>query len=124
LPGGVDGPRGEAMVPKLLRRLAGHSASVSADDEALAGQRPGTERGDRSGPVGNPLPSAWVRMHVWRRDHGSCVRCGSQERVWFDYIVPVEEGGSCTEANIRLLCTNCSHRNRGGSIRRRNRLGA
>ncbi len=32
------------------------------------------------GPTGNPLPSAWVRMYVWRRDRGRCVRCGGQER--------------------------------------------
>jgi hypothetical protein len=112
------------MVLKLLRRLARRSASASRAGEPLAGPRPGGERRDRSGAVGNPLPSDWVKMQVWRRDHGKCVYCGSQEKVWFDYIVPVEEGGSCTEANIRLLCRSCSHRIRGASTRRRNSLGA
>jgi 5-methylcytosine-specific restriction endonuclease McrA len=104
------------MVPKLLRRLAGLSASTSGDDETLAWRRPGEER--REGSVGNPLPSAWVRMHVWRRDYGRCVGCGSQERVWFDYIVPVWEGGSNTEQNIRLLCERCG-REKGASRRTR-----
>jgi 5-methylcytosine-specific restriction endonuclease McrA len=62
------------------------------------------------------LPSAWMRMYVWRRDHGKCVRCGTQERVWFDYIVPIWEGGSSIEQNIRLLCEPCS---RDKSVSRR-----
>lgn len=117
LAGGVEGSRGEAMVPKLFRRLAELSTSASAD-ETLAGQRPSLERRDRSEPVGDPMPSAWVKMQVWRRDHGRCVRCGDQERVWFDYIVPVWEGGSNTEQNIRLLCERCS-RDKGASRRRK-----
>ena len=97
------------MVLKLLRRLAGLSASASAD-ETLAGPNPGLERWDRSVQSGNPLPSAWVKLSVWRRDHGECVRCGSQESVWFDYIVPVWEGGSITEQNLRLMCQGCKRR--------------
>ncbi len=96
------------MVPKLLKRLAGRSASASGDGETPAGQSPRIERQDRSRPVGNPLPSAWVKMNVWRRDGGKCVNCGGHEGVWFDYIVPVWEGGSNTEANIRLMCERCS----------------
>jgi hypothetical protein len=61
----------------------------------------------RPGPPASPLPSAWVRMHVWRRDRGGCVRCGSRERVWFDHVVPPWEGGAITEENIRLLCESC-----------------
>jgi hypothetical protein len=107
------------MVPKLLRRLARRSTSTSGGDETLAGQMPGIERQDRSGPVRNPLPSAWVRMHVWRRDHGRCVLCGGQEGVWFDYIVPVWEGGSNNERNIRLMCEPCTRYSKGASARRR-----
>jgi 5-methylcytosine-specific restriction endonuclease McrA len=105
------------MVPKLLRRLAGRSATASGEGEILAGQRLGTERWDRMGPSGNPLPTSWVRMYVWRRDHGRCVQCGGQEKVWFDYRVPVWEGGSNTEQNIRLLCESCKRRNTGASVR-------
>ena len=85
------------MVSKLLKRLANRSASSSGEGGPLAEQT----------PAADPLPSAWVRMYVWRRDRGACVRCGSQERVWFDYIIPLWEGGSITEQNIQLLCEAC-----------------
>jgi 5-methylcytosine-specific restriction endonuclease McrA len=106
------------MVPKLLKRFARRSASTSGGDQTLAGHRPGIERQDRPEPVRNPLPSAWVRMHVWSRDHGKCVLCGSQERVWFDYIVPVWKGGN-NERNIRLMCESCNRHSKGASPRRK-----
>ena len=106
------------MVPELLKRLAGLAASTSADEETRAGWVQALERWCRSGQVGNPLPSDWVRMYVWRRDHGRCVQCGGQERVWFEYIVPVRAGGSNTEKNIRLMCGRCSH-DAGASVRRK-----
>jgi hypothetical protein len=109
------------MVTKLLRRLAGRSRSTNRDDGTRDGtegrQRPITERRGRAEVVRAPLPAAWLRMQVWRRDQGKCVRCGDQERVWFDYIIPVREGGSNTEDNIRLLCELCAQRNKGASIR-------
>ena len=108
------------MVPKLLKRLAGRSAS-STDDDPLDGRNPGLEPRDRTGTVVTPLPSAWVRMYVWRRDHGKCVRCGSHEGVWFDYIAPLWEGGSNTEQNIRLLCQPCRRHNTGASVRKKRR---
>ena len=46
-----------------------------------------------------------VRLFVWQRDGGCCVQCGSRERLEFDHIIPVAEGGSSTERNIQLLCT-------------------
>jgi hypothetical protein len=101
------------MVLKLLRRIAGLFASANAD-EAVAGPNPGLARWDRSAQAGaqagDPLPSAWVKLYVWRRDHGTCVRCGGQEGVWFDYIVPLWEGGGITEQNLRLMCQGCKCR--------------
>jgi hypothetical protein len=107
------------MVTRLLRRFVGRSPSASGEGETTAGQRLRIERWDRSGPDGNLLPSSWVRMYVWRRDHGRCVQCGDQERVWFDYRVPVWEGGSNTEANIRLMCERCSHDHSAARRRKR-----
>lgn len=107
------------MVGKLLRRLAGRPASPSGDGETPGGGNSSVGRIERSGPVGYPLPSAWVKMHVWRRDHGRCVLCEGQERVWFDYIVPPWKGGSVTAQNIRLMCESCSRRNKGVRMRRK-----
>jgi len=49
-----------------------------------------------------------VRLFVWQRDEGKCVKCGGTERLEFDHIVPVAKGGSNTERNIQLLCEACN----------------
>jgi hypothetical protein len=83
------------MLANLLRRLGGRSTSTSSDDEgAHGGQRPTTERQVRAGRGREPLPAAWLRMHVWWRNQGRCVVCGEREGVWFDYIVSVRKRGS------------------------------
>jgi len=56
-----------------------------------------------------------VRHEVWRRDRGCCCRCGSQERLEFDHIIPLAMGGSNTARNIQLLCENCNRR-KGASL--------
>ena len=110
------------MVPKLFRRLVGLSASTSGDNGTQAMKRRATKW---SAPIGEPLPSSWVRMHVWWRDQGRCVLCGEREGVWFDYIIPLREGGSNTEDNIRLMCERCQHREQNAWIRgRKRRRGA
>jgi hypothetical protein len=54
-----------------------------------------------------PIPEN-VRLFVWRRDNGQCVKCGSRERLEFDHIIPVVAGGSNTERNIQILCESCN----------------
>jgi hypothetical protein len=56
-----------------------------------------------------------VRVAVWRRDSGRCVRCGSRERLEYDHIIPVSGGGSSTVRNIELLCEACN-RSKGANI--------
>jgi len=53
-----------------------------------------------------------VQQFVWRRDKGCCVKCGSNEKLEFDHIIPFSKGGSNTERNLQLLCEAC---NRGKS---------
>lgn len=56
-----------------------------------------------------------VRLFIWQRDRGQCVKCGSQKRLEFDHIIPVVAGGSSTERNIQLLCETCN-RSKGSTI--------
>ena len=49
-----------------------------------------------------------VRLFVWQRDQGKCVKCGRAEKLEFDHIIPVAKGGSDTERNIQLLCEQCN----------------
>jgi len=51
-----------------------------------------------------------VRILVWRRDQGKCVRCGSQQNLEYDHIIPVSQGGSNTARNIQLLCETCNRK--------------
>jgi hypothetical protein len=50
------------------------------------------------------IPSS-VKLEVWRRDGGKCVKCGSADNLHFDHIIPYSRGGSSLVAeNIQLLC--------------------
>lgn len=54
-----------------------------------------------------PIPEH-IRMFVWQRDRGRCVKCDCQERLEFDHVIPLAKGGSNTERNIQLLCESCN----------------
>jgi hypothetical protein len=60
------------------------------------------------------IPDA-VRLFVWQRDQGKCVKCRIVENLEFDHIIPVVKGGSNTERNIQLLCERCN-RVKGATI--------
>jgi len=49
-----------------------------------------------------------VMDRVWRRDEGKCVKCGSQENLEFDHMVPFSKNGSNSYRNIQLLCEPCN----------------
>jgi 5-methylcytosine-specific restriction endonuclease McrA len=53
------------------------------------------------------IPDA-VRLFVWQRDEGKCVKCGSAEQLEYDHIIPISRGGSSTERNVQLLCEACN----------------
>ena len=68
---------------------------------------PIAESVDSDGEPGRHIPSE-VKLNVWRRDSAKCVKCGSQERLEYDHIIPVSKGGSNTERNVQLLCEKCN----------------
>jgi len=66
------------------------------------------ERFEKLNPIYREQIPEEVRMYVWRRDNGRCVLCNSNKDLEFDHIIPLSEGGSNTERNIQLLCSNCN----------------
>jgi hypothetical protein len=46
-----------------------------------------------------------VKLEVWKRDKGKCVKCGCSDNLHFDHIIPYSLGGSSKDArNIQILC--------------------
>jgi hypothetical protein len=53
----------------------------------------------------NRLIPTSVKLEVWKRDKGRCIKCGSQDNLHFDHIIPYSKGGSSLVAeNIQILC--------------------
>jgi len=83
----------------------GHLLSAIADMEQVESQKPSKRE---------PIPDD-VKVYVWRRDSGRCVKCGSKENLEYDHIIPLSKGGSNTARNIQLLCETCN-RAKGDSL--------
>ena len=69
---------------------------------------------DKTNELRYPRPNIpeQVRVGVWRRDQGKCVRCGGRRNLEYDHIIPVSKGGSSTMRNIELLCEECNRQKR------------
>lgn len=53
----------------------------------------------------NRLIPSQVKLEVWKRDDGACIKCGSSDNLHFDHIIPYSKGGSSlVSTNIQLLC--------------------
>ncbi len=49
-----------------------------------------------------------VRLFVWERDEGRCVRCGAEDDLQFDHVIPVARGGGIAPENVQILCGDCN----------------
>ena len=83
------------------KRVQRAIARVSQSDSESSGAR-------------QPIPDD-VKTLVWQRDGGRCIKCGSQDNLEFDHVIPLSKGGSNTARNLQLLCEKCN-RSKGGNI--------
>ena len=72
------------------------------------------EQADTFTSAREPIPDD-VRIFVWNRDGGRCIRCRSNERLEFDHVIPIVLGGANTARNLQLLCETCN-REKGASL--------
>jgi hypothetical protein len=65
-------------------------------------------------PARTSIPDE-VKVFVWNRDGGRCVKCDSNQRLEFDHVIPLALGGANTARNLQLLCETCN-RSKGAAI--------
>jgi len=71
-----------------------------ANFEAIEGQL-------QNGVARKAIPDD-VKLLVWSRDRGACVRCGATKGLHFDHVIPLSRGGSDEADNVQLLCRSCN----------------
>ena len=68
-----------------------------------------TDTSDGNQKISMKIPSR-VKKHVWRRDRGTCVNCGSKKNLEYEHILSHSDGGSNSVGNIQLICKECKRR--------------
>jgi 5-methylcytosine-specific restriction endonuclease McrA len=92
----------------IKARMLKKHQSISRARTVVETSRSGPERTRQSIPDD-------VKVLVWQRDRGRCVKCDTNERLEFDHIIPVVMGGANTARNLQLLCEACN-RAKGGHL--------
>jgi HNH endonuclease len=94
------------VVLRIKKAIYDEEAELSNLRAAVANLEAAIEF-EKSGPKRDPIPED-VKLLVWARDGGCCVRCGSKQGLHFDHIIPIAKGGGNSEANIQVLCQTCN----------------
>ena len=98
----------EEIVLRIKKSIYDEEAEIAGIRAAVANMEAAIEFA-RTGPRRESIPED-VKMVVWARDGGTCVRCGSKQNLHFDHIIPVVKGGASSAENIQLLCQLCNLR--------------
>ena len=73
--------------------------AIQTDDDDLTA----TDTIDATRPHSRIIPAS-VKLAVWKRDGGKCQRCGEQDELHFDHILPFSKGGTSLKAeNVQLF---------------------
>ncbi len=67
--------------------------------------------------------TAGKRRQIMERDNYLCVLCGTGEELTLDHILPLSEGGTNGNSNLRVLCHACNQRERRTRLDGRQALG-
>lgn len=87
------------VVVRQHRKVVDFFLSPIDDEEPDTSHHAGTELAHT-----RLIPSD-VKVAVWKRDNGRCVKCGSTDNLHFDHDLPFSLGGSSlTPDNVRILC--------------------
>ena len=101
-----DAAEREEIILRTKKFIYDEQADLASLKAAVANLEAAIEY-TKSGPKRDPIPED-VKLLVWARDGGACVRCGSKKELHFDHIIPVAKGGGNVEANIQILCQPCN----------------
>jgi hypothetical protein len=94
------------VVLRIKKAIYDEQAELASLRTAVANLEAAIEF-QKSGPKRDPIPED-VKLLVWARDGGCCVRCGSKQELHFDHIIPVAKGGGNSEENVQILCQTCN----------------
>jgi hypothetical protein len=112
-------PQGASEEEELTLRV---KRAVYREDEELLSLRSYVSNVEAAiefrtnGPQRASIPDD-IKMFVWSRDGGACVKCGSKEKLHFDHVIPVSKGGGNSNQNIQILCETCN-------LRKSNKIGS
>ena len=99
----------EEVILRVKKAIYDEETELSSLRAAVANLEAAVEF-QRSRGRRDPIPED-VKLVVWARDGGCCVRCGSKQDLHFDHIIPVAKGGGNFETNIQILCQACNLKN-------------